>query len=211
MVKAEKVNHHIAIKRVNDNLALLKSKPQTLSSVYDVIFSHPNYTFLNVVNNYGYDEVSYEKADKKNRLYASYFSSTIDEKEKYVGLLLENSEVWIYSFFGLLLSGFVPVLLSTENGDAELDYVIAKLGIKTIITRKELNQKVNIIVPNDIKEVEGKKKQFANEIVFLSSGSTGMPKIVFYNGDEICNQLYQSESLFKKHKDISSYINEHIC
>ena len=204
MVKAEKVNHHIAIKRVNDNLTLLKSKPQTLSSVYDVIFSHPNYTFLNVVNNYGYDEVSYEKADKKNRLYANYFSSTIDEKEKYVGLLLENSEVWIYSFFGLLLSGFVPVLLSTENGDSELEYVIAKLGIKTIITRKELNQKVNVIVPDDIKEVEGKKKQFANGIVFLSSGSTGMPKIVFYNGEEICNQLYQADSLFKKHKGIDS-------
>ena len=203
MIKEEKVNHRVAINRVNDNISLLRNKPQTLSSIYDVIFSRPKYTFLNVVNHYGYDEISYGEADKYNQLFASYFDSTISSGEKYVGILLENSKEWIYSFFGLLLSGHTPVLLSTSNSEIELKYVIDKLGIKTIVTDKELN--VNTINPYKVelpKEIANIKKQFADEIVFLSSGSTGMPKIVFYNGKELCEQLYQAEFVFKNNKGI---------
>ena len=203
MIKAEKVNHRIAIKRVNTNIALLNSKDQTLASLYDVIFSRPTYTFLNVVNQYSYDEISYGEADKYNRLYASYFVKHIDEKEKYVGLLLENSKEWIYSFYGLLLGGYIPVLLSTTASPLELDYVIKKLDIKTVVT----NQQLKVITINPFKmelpsEISPLNRAFADEIVFLTSGSTGMPKIVFYNGKEICEQIKQAQGIFKNQKGI---------
>lgn len=208
MIKEERINHKVAIKRVENNILKLKNSPQTLRSIYDIIFSHPSYTFINQMTSYGYDEVTYGKADIKCRLFAYLFKENIDINEKYIGLLLENSKEWIYSFFGLLISGFIPVLFSTSFKKEELDYVINKLNIKTIITNKEIDglKTINPFEPifRENKAQIESLDNFSNEIAFLSSGSTGLPKIVFYNGEEICSQLYDARDVLYNTKGIDA-------
>ena len=115
MNKLEKVNRRKALNRVRTNVELLRNSDHTLKNVYDIIFIHPDYTFLNVLNSYGYDEITYQKVDAYNRCFGHYFKNHFKTKYRYVGLLLDNSKEWIYSFFGLLFAGYTPVLLSTAN------------------------------------------------------------------------------------------------
>ncbi len=206
MVKAEKVNRKKALQRVRGNIALLRNGEHTLKSVYDIIFSHPDFTFLNVINNYGYDEITYEKAKMFNECFACYFKNNIKTKSKYVGLLLDNSKEWIYSFYGLLLCGYTPVLLSTANDYSEINIVVDKLHFDYLITDKKISiPNVNLINPFEIKFSKANcsfDNEFANEIVFLSSGTSGEPKVVFYNGEQVCNQIYNAGEILESDKNI---------
>ena len=70
-------------------------------------------------------EITYGDVKKQIELFANNFQKTIADKSKYVGLLLENSPEWVSSYYGLLMAGYVPVLLSTaatkeENGKTVL-------------------------------------------------------------------------------------------
>ena len=204
MIKQERVNHRRALARVNGNVNKLKNMEQKLASIYEVIFSRPDFTFLNIVNQSSFDEVTYKEADKYNHLYAQYFSTSINKEEKYVGLMLDNCKEWIYCFFGLLLSGYTPVLLSTSISESELNHVITTLKLKTILTNTKLVQittlnPYEIQLPNEVKELN---REFAEEIIFLTSGSTGTPKIVFYSGKEICNQIYQTQFVLQNNRGI---------
>jgi len=200
MLKKQRLNKKKSEQRVWGNIEELKNKPQTLESIYDVIFKYPDFVYLEQVGDFGVDEYTYEDIDKQNKRYASYFSKVIKGKNKYVGILLENSNEWISSFFGLLLSGFTPVLFSTLNSENEVINVTKRIDIEYLITdRKHLKENFKVINPYEIpyEEVSYESKTFSNEIIFLTSGTTGEPKIVFYTGKEICNQLYKAKPIFE--------------
>lgn len=206
MIKEEKINRKKALMRVRSNVELLSKKENNLKTVYDIIFSKPNYTFLNVVNSYGYDEITYGKAQAHNQCFAHYFISNIHTKYKYVGLLLDNSKEWIFSFFGLLLAGFCPVLLSTANDYSEIETVLKRLKFDYIVTDKNVSiPGVNLINPFDIKysEQPAPDCEFADEIVFLSSGTSGEPKIVFYTGKQLSNQINNAKDILENDKNFA--------
>ena len=207
MIKEQKINRSKAINVVKTNIETLRKCDQTLESVYKIIFSHPDFEFLNVINNQGYETITYGKAVSFIIRFAHYFEDNIKTDSKYVGLYLDNSKEWIYSFFGLLQAGFAPVLFSTANPQSEIDYVSKKLGISCVITNKTL-EIPGIFVINPFRidlpsRDECFKNEFGNEIVLLTSGTSGMPKIVFYSGEQICAQIYNAQKVLKDDKNIN--------
>lgn len=206
MIKEERINRKKALQRVRSNVELLKNKGNTLKSIYEIIFSRPSYTFLNVVHSYGYDEITYGKAQLYNQCFAQYFKSNIQSEYKYVGILLDNSKEWIFSFFGLILAGFCPVLLSTANDFSEIEVVLKRLKFDYIITDKNVSVPgINLINPFDIKysEQPAPDCEFADEIVFLSSGTSGEPKIVFYTGEQLSNQINNAKDILENDKNFA--------
>ena len=205
MIKDQKITRSKAFRVVQTNIELLKNSEQTLKSVYNIIFSHPDFEFLEIVNNRGFDVVTYKQAQDCNNAFGHYFKDTI-KNSKYVGIYLDNSKEWIYSFFGLLLVGFTPVLFSTANPVSEIEIIGKKLGISYVITNKTLDLPgISVINPLEIKcenKDENFDNEFGNEIVLLTSGTSGTPKIVFYRGEEICNQIYNAKEILKGDKNI---------
>lgn len=206
MIKEQKINRRIALGIVNSNIQTLKNSKQTIESIYRIIFSHPNFEFLDVITNYGVQEITYGEAQKAINGFAHYFRENLKISGKYIGIYLENSKEWIYSFFGLLVAGFSPVLLSTANGIEDIKLVKSKLQIEYVITNKDVGGvEVNVINPFELKNLNTEDKfdnEFGNEIVMLTSGSTGTSKIVFYNGEELCNQIYNAQRFIKEDKNI---------
>lgn len=205
MIKDEKINRRKALLRVDGNIKALKAKEQTLSSIYEIIFSRPNFTYLEVLNSYTYSSITYGEVDTMNKKFANYFKKHIGGNTKYVGLLLDNSKEWLYSFYGLILAGFSPVLLSTANLISDSKFAIEKLNIEYVVTNKEVDD-VKIINPFELdlsdETNDTSSLKASNEIVFLTSGTSGTPKIVFYTGKEICEQLYNAAGIIKKEKNI---------
>ena len=205
MIKDQKISRSKAFRVVKTNIELLKNSVQTLKSVYKIIFSHPDFEFLEIVNNRGFDVVTYKQAQDCNNVFGHYFKDTI-KNSKYVGIYLDNSKEWIYSFFGLLLAGFTPVLFSTANPVSEIEIIGKKLGISHVITNKTLDLPgISVINPFEIKcenKNENFDNEFGNEIILLTSGTSGTPKIVFYSGEEICNQIYNAKGILKGDKNI---------
>jgi len=205
MIKQEKINRKIALKRVKDNLEKLNSSSHSIKDIFDITFSRENFTFLTIMSNYGYKEITYGASKEQIINFAYYFSKNIGSGNKYIGIYLSNSKEWIYSFYGLLMAGFVPVLLSTANDDKSNKSVIDRLNIQTIISDKNLFD-LSFINPFkiDVKDRNNFVPSWSNEIVFITSGTTGLPKIVFYSGKELSEQLNNAGEIIKSSKRLGS-------
>ncbi|MCQ2815324.1 MAG: AMP-binding protein [Bacilli bacterium] len=205
MVQEEKINRRKALNRVNENITELKNMPQTIHSIYKVTFKHKNFTIFNVVRNYSIKEILYDECEGNINLYACYFKDKLNSNEHYVGILLDNSPNWIYTFYGLLKVGYAPVLLSTRLKTEEINKIIEKLDIKTVISSEnKQNIIASIININDICPVnKALEENWADEIIFTTSGTEGDCKIVKYTGKELCAQIINSQEIVTKSKLIT--------
>ena len=150
MLKSENLNRHKAHLRIKENVEKLTNSKKTLEDIFNITFSHEDFTLFNIVKDGKVNEITYGEAKRNIQKFAGYFAKNIKKDQKYVGLLLENSSEWVYSYYGLLMSGHSPVLLSTAASEEETKEVIKELGCDTVVTNKEIIQ--NTINPIEINE-----------------------------------------------------------
>lgn len=205
MIAAEKINYRIAKVRVQENLANLLKTGHTIKDIFEVSFSKKNFTLFNLVKHNNLTEVTYGEAEKKIRSFAGYFQKKISKDEHYVGLLLENSAEWIYSFYGLLMAGFTPICLSTQNGAKHAVEILERVNSHTIVTnlpKVEFNG--TLINPFEISGGFSVKESWSNEIIFTTSGTSGVEKIIRYTGEELTSQVQCAAALLKKNHILAS-------
>ena len=211
MIKEEKINRRIAYKRVNENLNQLKNSPQTIESIFKITFSHLNYTFLQVVTNAGIKEITYHEAYHEIERLGTYLQANIGENSRYVGLLLDNKPEWIYAFYGLLMYGYIPVLLSTRNDQNDNQEILRKVNAKYLVSDLDDDLGVNLINPFSNKSNDtNHEHRWSNEVVFISSGTSGPNKIVSFTGQELCTQVFNGGDILKKNPDLASYYKNYL-
>ena len=211
MLNAQKINRNKAFHIVKANVESLRKSNQTIESIYKIIFQHPNFEFLNIVSNRGVEVITYEQANLSINSFGHFFEETINRESKYVGIYLDNSKEWIYSFFGLLKAGFTPVLFSTANPVEEIKIIGENLGISYLITNKELNlDGFTLVNPFNISEKNSNERfdnEFGNEIVLLTSGTSGTPKIVFILEKNFVIKFITLKNYVRKIKTLPGHIS----
>jgi len=209
MIKEERLNRRKAHFRIKENLDLLSLSKKTMKDIFDISFSKESFTLFNQVNNSVVSDITFGEAKRHIERFANYFSKQIDQKNKYVGLLLENSPIWVYSYYGLLMAGFVPVLLSTASTNEENIEILHELKSEVVVTNIDFPTKV--INPFQINETEPIKAQrWANGTVFVTSGTSGKSKIYLYTGEELANQLYSIQTFEKERPSFLSFYKGYI-
>ena len=212
MIKEERITYNIAKKRVMTNLDNLLSRSHSIKNIFEISFSRPSYTLFNIVKYNSLKEISYGEAKNKVFEFANYFNEIIKYDEKYVGLLLENSPEWVYCFYGLLMSGHRPVLLSTKTNEDDTVEVLDRLGCNVLVTDFNLKKcKKTIVNPmncniKNIKEIDN----WENEIVFTTSGTSGKAKILSYTGEELTEQIINASGIVKNYPSIASNYNGYL-
>ena len=197
MIKEERLSKAKVNKRVKFNGERLSCSSKTMRDIFNISFLHPEFTLFNVVKNGQVTEITYGEIKKQVECFASYFAKVIGDKAKYVGLLLENCPEWVSSYYGLLMAGYIPVLLSTAATNEENIEILDQLGSKFVITNKEL--KAETINPFEIKEEKTfDEPKWENGVVLVTSGTSGKSKIYLYTGEELSNQLLEVPNLIKR-------------
>lgn len=212
MIKDEKLSIKKAHKRVNENLKALLQTKHTIKDIFEISFSHKNFTLFNLVKWNTLTEITYGEAYKKVKAFSAEFSKSISKDEKYVGILLENSPEWIYSLYGLLMAGFTPVLLSTKASEESNKEILDSLKSSTIVTNiSNRNKYSKVINPFEIQDnAEEVKENWSNEIVFITSGTSGKSKIILYTGEELCEQIVNATGILKNYPSIASTYNGYL-
>lgn len=195
----EIINRKIAFNRVKTNLNELLNGEHTFKNIFNISFKKDSYTLFELVSPSGSNKVTYKEAKDNINKYANYFAFNVSNGVHYVGLYLENSPSWIYTFYGLLMAGFSPVLLSTRVDDKEIINIIKKLDLRFIVSNKEFPNVVNFKIEDIDKFIvkEIKVREWADEIVFMTSGVSDDPKLVSFTGKEITSQMSSSLTMFK--------------
>lgn len=208
MADKERLNRSSGLRRVRTNVSELRNSRRTFEDIFRISFAKDDYSFLYQMTCGDYNSVTYGMAKKYIYSFANHFNNNIAKDSKYVGLLLENSPEWIYTFYGLMMAGFVPVLLSTRISTKNLEDICEKIGISAVISDKTPFGNYKFINPFEIDKNENQielKGQFADEIVFLTSGTSGVQKLVFYSGKELSEQIFHAQQIAEENKAITKF------
>ena len=203
MIKEERLNKGKIAKRLAFNSERLSCSKKTMRDIFEISFYHPDFTLFNLVKDGLVTEISYGEIKKQTQIFANHFQKVIGDNSKYVGLLLENSPEWVSSFYGLLMAGYIPVLLSTAASNEENLEILEQLQSKFAVSNKEIG--VTSINPFEIAEERPIDEiKWADGVVLVTSGTSGKSKIYLYTGKELSNQLLEVPKLVKKYPSINT-------
>ena len=192
-------------KVVTRNIEALKNSDQSFETIFRIIReSFTSELFAEYLNNGKICKVTYLEFCKRVDLFAAAFikkyGAPEEGKARLAGIYLENSVDWVAIFWGLLRSGFKPVLLNTRHSLAVTNDIIDELKPEFVVS---LDKRVNgAIRPETI--IEGQpeysapeKDYWEDEVILVTSGSTSKPKIISHSGSTICKQVELSADLVR--------------
>ena len=118
-----------------------------------------------------------------------------------IGLKLKNSPRWVVIFWALLMSGHSPLLIDAKLAKENTDNLLVQAKAQAIITNDEEEFTVRRLrLPEIFNEPDDYDFQpdWANHVIFCSSGTTGAAKMMVYNGANLANQIVSSISMPEK-------------
>ncbi len=187
------------------SLDRLKESEQSLKTIYNITFSQPSLVMAEENDGYKITTHTYGFVKEKIEKTASAIYNSIGATHNYVGLAMENSINWVVAFWAVLKSGNKPYLVNLRHPDSLTEKIIHNLGIKTVICDKKGNLDLNYIPFSSLEGDFGEVDEFEDEIALATSGTSLSETVCFYNGKNICAQIYNTEKIVKENHEIYAH------
>ncbi len=142
-----------------------------------------------------YDEFRnavFRTASKLSDLFSSIAPRTI------VGLKLKNSPRWPVMFWAILMSGHIPLLIDARLPIENTNNLLRQSKAAAIICNDEAEFAVPNYRVNDVANRDPNynfNPDWADNVIFCSSGTTGDAKMMIYAGKNLCSQILASLSM----------------
>ena len=191
--------------------ALVKSS-HSFSDIFNVMFSKGDYIFAEYNDGYRIYSITFNEALTKIKNIAYSINQKYkDLKDQYIGIAIESSYEWIYIFWAILLSGNKPYLINLRHPKDFVNELLKSLEIKYNIGNLDIYDAD--LISLDSLDLECEKNypfNFANEMALSTSATTLKEKIIFYNGEEITNQILNCKKILKENKQIKKHYKERL-
>ena len=109
-----------------------------------------------------------------------------------VGLKLKNSPIWPLMFWAILMTGHPVLLIAANLQHDNTENLLKDAKAKAIIANEEDAYSIPSFRVNNVRNADEDAffaANWANEIIFCSSGTTGNIKMMVMNGENICYQI----------------------
>ena len=195
-------------KIVNTRVNHLVNSNKDFEAIYNGMFLNPEYIFAETNDGHNITQYTFKQVDERiNDIAYSLNKNYPDLKDQYIGIAEDNSIEWIYIFFGILKSGNKPFLINLRHPKSFADSLIRSLNVGYTIGTKDLEYDAKFISLDslNLKCEANYKFTFGNEMALSTSATTMKEKIVFYNGQEISNQILNVEEVLKSNKQVKKH------
>lgn len=196
----------VLAKAIKTNLAALKASSKNFEDVFEIMFSAPEKILAEENDGFRIKKHTFGEV-KAQILHVSSVLSGLGYSDQWIGLEMENSVNWIIAFWSILKSGNKPFLVNTRHSLSLSNSLIKALDIKTVIAEQKGNLEADYLTVSELKAAkapEGVKPSFANEMALSTSATTLNQVICFYSGEQIAEQLLNSEDIVKRCPEIAS-------
>ena len=119
-----------------------------------------------------------------------------------IALRMDNSLLWCASFFGTLMAGFKVFLVNTRLDEESIDKAVARVNAVSVLCDNNCD-KEGYIPASSLKSQGIENPHWENEIVLMTSGTTGEAKLVVYPGSAIVAQVITTYGIIKESKSIT--------
>lgn len=125
-----------------------------------------------------------------------------DKRGGFIGIRMDNSPEWVACFYGCLKAGFKPLLLNIRLDSASLEYTVKSVNAVAVISDEANFCDGDVLYSSLDKNGVIGDDYWENEIALMTSGTTGQPKIIVYNGEAICAQILLSGDIVQQNRAI---------
>ena len=119
-----------------------------------------------------------------------------------IAIRMDNSVLWCACFFGTLMAGFKAFLVNTRLDEESIAAAIERTEAIAVICDKEYDNE-NYIPASSLKSNGIENPFWENEIILMTSGTTGDAKLVVYNGKAIAAQVITTYGVIRDSKSIT--------
>lgn len=190
------------------NQELLKTS-QTIRDIYNLTMErNPKMTAM----------IYFDEAGKLKKIsYATFKSMVFTTSSKLaaalsgvpagtvVALKLKNSQYWPVFFYAILMCGHTPLLINAGLALDNTNNLIKQAKAQAIVT----NDEAEFIVPSfRVNDIMNRPTNYsfvpdwADHVIFCSSGTTGDAKMAVYSGKNLCAQILASTDMADTTEDI---------
>lgn len=197
-------------KYISSKMKILDSTSKSFEDVFNIMHDQDDRIFSEITDGYKIKETTYNEIKELCVKTGNYYKEKLRDLDKgsYVGLLMENSQLWVSSFWAILMAGYKPVLLNKRFSKELNEKVIKMTNISWIITDDKYDFDVDYIYPeiDQINKFESRGDfTWENEIALSTSATSLNVKVCLYDGAAICEQIMNTKkivranSMVKKH------------
>lgn len=179
-----------------------RKREKTLQTLFEFMFSEQDNVMAEITDGYRIKKVTYGQFKADILSAAPTLAALLSDvpKGSMVGLYLSNSMEWIRIFWEILVCGYRPLLMNTSLSDEILEGILADHSVKAVISGgkqfsvKTINAEDAVVASQQPMPV----CPFGDEVLFMSSGTTGNVKLCAYTGENFFYQICDSANIIKQ-------------
>lgn len=170
-------------------------KDRTFQTLFSLMFSERENVIFEQSDGYRITKTTYGECCQSIIERAHGLMQRLDaRKGSYIGLSMDNSPLWIELCWAILMAGYRPLLLNRHLPHETLNDLLETYCVACVIS-----DGVSFCVPTvqageiaKVKESVLPQTPWGDEIVFMSSGSTGQVKLCAYHAENFYYQIRNS-------------------
>lgn len=189
-------------------IAKFEKEDKNCSTLFKFMFSEKQNVFAEISDGYKIRKITYGEAYERVFRLAPYIKNSVNaQKGSLVGIYMQNSAEWIEIFWAILSCGFKPLLMNTRMSKQVLQDVLDEYDVKAVISDGEKFNSPTFYLSDIVNS--SLDTQFApdweDDIVFMSSGTTGDIKLCYYNGENFFYQIKNSADIVRACPKIATH------
>lgn len=181
----------------------------TLENLFSIICSNPDKVAARYLEGDEEKAITYAQYKEKAMAMAQYINNIlpVESEGKFIALQLDTCPDWFSVFWGIIASGHQALLLDFALNDKMTAYMLGQAGAVSIIGSKKraLPDCYTQITLDEMKAAPAApafRPVFGTMVALCTSGTTSTSRIFVYNETAICNQVLNSELLYRSNKRI---------
>jgi acyl carrier protein len=195
---------------VKDKLRRFESMEPGFASLFELMFSERDNVLYEVSEGYKIVRTTYGEARETAVGKSNALSRLLADcpRGAAVGIYLENGPEWIETLWAVLRSGFRPLLMNMRLDEETLRDALREAGAVAVISEsREFGLRAIHELPAEAGE---SGPGFADELLVMSSGTSGGVKLCAYGAEEFRLQIRDSLDIILKCKAMKKLYNGNI-
>ena len=195
---------------VQDKTKRYQKENKSFETLFRYMFSEEKNVMAELSDGYRIKKITYGEARERIFSIAPTISKQLSfvPQDSIVGLYMANSMEWIEIFWAMLMCGYRPLLMNSRLSDETLEKAISDYDVKAVIS-DSVSFSVPSFMASEIFDAEQDSESFAakwaDEIIFMSSGTSDNVKLCFYTGENLFYQVCDSANIIESCPQIKEH------
>lgn len=198
---------------VESKLRAFEERGLTLETLFSLMFQEKDNIMYERSTGYRIESFTYGEVEREIMKRSATLSRLLSDvpSGSVVGLSMDNSLYWLENFWSIIICGYRPLLINLRLSQDMVEGSIRDCGAKAVVSDKR-QYSVKTVMNDEIIPAEEayQPKEFGEEILVMTSGTSRHVKLCAYSAEELYYQIKGSYGIIKECDLIKRHYNDRL-